>query len=197
MGNDNSTFTTNYGRSDHDRDDRIKNRLSQKYSAENRAQLLKWATATSWKDVLDLNRAFLRKETEATPFYCGPIYWETVPMVPALERLHDYGIFTTASQPWREEGPEFSKCGCCDDYAFFHTLKRAFVTFILPQPDKNISPQVRSDLIKELLADNRIYTSVYDGTKGFSNFPSDPTDYNTHITRKASRPFPKSPTRSC
>lgn len=79
-----------------------------------------FADAKTFQDLLELNKKFLKKEIPATFYNLGEIDDETIPLVPALLKLHDYGVLTIGSQPavieenlyvaevWEENG---QKCG--------------------------------------------------------------------------------------
>ncbi|KAK7736334.1 hypothetical protein SLS63_003311 [Diaporthe eres] len=71
-----------------------------------------WSNAGTWKDLLDLNRLYLRGDINISANCIHPIDHETHLIMAGLLRLTDYGLLTTSSQPemWAGEpkyiGPE-------------------------------------------------------------------------------------------
>lgn len=67
--------------------------------------LIRVTTHQLWNDVPDfsslcrLNELFLRGSIQRTPYHEGPIFEETLPLVPSLLQLQKLGIFTDGSRP--------------------------------------------------------------------------------------------------
>ncbi|KAM3424155.1 hypothetical protein BST61_g11302 [Cercospora zeina] len=59
-----------------------------------------WSVAPDFHALCRLNCMFLRGQLEFTPYHSGPLLVETVPLVPALLELHEYGVFTYESNPY-------------------------------------------------------------------------------------------------
>ena len=57
----------------------------------------------NFSDLITLNRKFLLGQIPETLYYCGQIDEETIPLVPGLLKLHDFGLFTIGSQPYDHE----------------------------------------------------------------------------------------------
>ncbi|KAI5369628.1 hypothetical protein Slin15195_G005030 [Septoria linicola] len=49
-----------------------------------------WYEAESWGQLIQLNRNFLRGETNCTPYYAAPLDDETVPTATDLLKMHDF-----------------------------------------------------------------------------------------------------------
>ncbi|KAH7418732.1 hypothetical protein BKA64DRAFT_763361 [Cadophora sp. MPI-SDFR-AT-0126] len=58
-----------------------------------------WRTAKNFSDLITLDRKFLLGQIPETPYHHGQIFEETIPLVPGLLKLHDFGLFTIDSQP--------------------------------------------------------------------------------------------------
>lgn len=53
-----------------------------------------WVNATSFQDLLELNKKYLRGESSSTPYYGGPVEEHTHSFIPHLLKLHERQIFT-------------------------------------------------------------------------------------------------------
>lgn len=104
-------------------------------------------------------------------------------MVPALLRLHDYGLFTTQSQPYTHMGPDYARCHCCTDYAWYITVQRPYISFLMPQKEDYMFDSAGSKMIDVLMEDDRIFTAVYNGEKGSDNFPLQQAKWDTRFTK--------------
>ncbi|KXS98137.1 hypothetical protein AC578_9391 [Pseudocercospora eumusae] len=68
--------------------------------------LIRVTTHQLWNDVPDfsslckLNEMFLQGIIQRTPYHEGPIFEETLPMVPSLLQLQKLGVFTDGSRPY-------------------------------------------------------------------------------------------------
>ncbi|KXT04392.1 hypothetical protein AC578_3631 [Pseudocercospora eumusae] len=92
-----------------------------------------WRFAENWSDLLDANRAFLRGETNRSPYYRSNISPETQSLVPGLLELHEFGFLTYSSQPFRDdEDVKFSRCECGQRAAYEQIKQRAFLSFLVP-----------------------------------------------------------------
>ena len=138
--------------------ERVDRRMSGEIPDEDLPTLLKWYEANDFDDLLRLNRAFLRGESEFTLYHAGPIFVETTPMVPGLLRLHDYGMLTWQSQPWEIRDP--FKCGCCMDRGWVQVEQISFISFLLPQSDDRIPKETLKAFLVELVTDEDIYVSI-------------------------------------
>ena len=54
---------------------------------------------TSWHNLCELNVRFLEGKIDRTYYHCGPIWKETLPLVPKLVRLNRAGFYTINGQP--------------------------------------------------------------------------------------------------
>ncbi|GKT67145.1 hypothetical protein ColTof4_13536 [Colletotrichum tofieldiae] len=69
---------------------------------EGSAWIDKWKKAKDWDALVDLNAEFIKLSADGiqdvyTPYHLGPLDPESLELVPALLRLHEYGILTTNS----------------------------------------------------------------------------------------------------
>jgi hypothetical protein len=86
-----------------------------------------WRTAKSFSDLCVLNRKFLRGEIEETPYHCGPIVEETIPLVESLLRLHDFQMLTHNSQPYTDAYPSLF------EGKWYQGKQRPYVSFVVPR----------------------------------------------------------------
>lgn len=84
-----------------------------------------WRAAEDFSDLLVLNQKFLLGEIPETPYHCGPIDDETIPLVESLLRLHDFQLLTDNSQPYEHKRP--FRLG--DDWAEYE--QRPYVSFTM------------------------------------------------------------------
>lgn len=67
-----------------------------------------WSNAGTWKDLLDLNRLYLKGDINISATCIYSIYPETNWILPGLLRLTDFGLLTISSQPEIRAGePEY------------------------------------------------------------------------------------------
>lgn len=156
-------FAKNYNSPDPGLIDRIEKRKKLQLSPDDHATLKEWSEAKSYEDLLDLNRAFLRGDREICAYHMGPVYFETMPSLPTLLRLHDFGILTTNSQPSKVSGPEYDQCSCCPKVSWFWTKQRAFLSFLIPTDDNRIPLAIQNNFIKELMFDSNFVSSTNGG----------------------------------
>ncbi|GAB1736906.1 hypothetical protein NU219Hw_g8931t1 [Hortaea werneckii] len=121
---------------------------------------LEWKSAESFQELLDFNRKFLRGESKRSCYHRGPIFNETVALVPGLLRLHDYGMLTVESQPSEDTAPTWENCPCCHFEGWFQNQQRPYLVFVLPYRDKIPKKVVRRFLV-ELLIDDDFYVHVW------------------------------------
>lgn len=130
----------------------------------------------------------------------GPIHGETLPMVPGLLALHDYGLMTYQSQPAAFLEAHETKCSCGNDPPWLEERQRAFVTFLLPKGEcdcETVDDTTINKFLDELMGDANFYTAVisYDGTcrlggckkniKLRNNFP-EASEWATHKRKRVS-----------
>ncbi|RMZ23527.1 hypothetical protein D0859_12442 [Hortaea werneckii] len=160
---------------------------------EQEAVELEWMSAKSFQELLDLNRKFLRCESKRSCYHRGPIFNETIALVPGLLRLHDYGMLTVESQPSQDTAPTWENCPCCPFEGWFQNQQRPYLIFILPYHDKIPKKAVRRFLV-ELLIDDDFYAHVWrDGgscrwgncRKDVRTASSFPQDWTTNIRKQA------------
>ena len=119
-----------------------------------------WDNASSYSQLLHLNRHFLEGTMGFTPYYAGPIDKETRSMVPSLLRLHDYGFFTVSSQPSSKVELEKRPCLCCEEMTYHSGKQRAFLSFLLPQFLSKIDPLALKRFLADLITDDHFYASI-------------------------------------
>lgn len=68
-------------------------------SSQQLAREQTWSAATTWDDLLDLNRRYLQGEIDISATCAHAIDDETQQLLPALLRLTNLGLLTTSSQP--------------------------------------------------------------------------------------------------
>jgi hypothetical protein len=60
-----------------------------------------------------------------TPYHCGPVDEETIPLVPGLLKLHEFALLTIGSQPYEQSVYESGK-------NWSEYQQRPFIIFIMP-----------------------------------------------------------------
>jgi hypothetical protein len=87
-----------------------------------------WRTAKDFSALISLSQKYLSGKIPYSPYHPGPIDEETIPLLPGLLKLHDFGLFTFSSQPYKhsvyESGEEWTE-----------DQQRPFVSFIMPGKD--------------------------------------------------------------
>lgn len=58
-----------------------------------------WSNASTWEELLDLNRRYLRGDLNISANCIHPVNQETQRLLPGLLRLTDFDLLTTSSQP--------------------------------------------------------------------------------------------------
>lgn len=158
MGAEQSTFKHAFSRKS--KHDRALDRLAGKYSRSDKKILAQWENATSWERILELNCAYLRCEFDFTPYYAGPIHDETLPLVPGLLGLHDFGFLPFSSQPAGIDGPREVDCPCCNKKEWYVAKQRPFLSFLAPGNGDLISAEKMNVFVSALMADDGFYASV-------------------------------------
>lgn len=80
----------------------LANGLEMKNLAQYCKEELPWLSARTFDVLLDLNRKFLKGEIKRTPYHCGPLDEETLPLVPKLLEMADAGLMSHGSQPFEK-----------------------------------------------------------------------------------------------
>ncbi|RMZ10496.1 hypothetical protein D0862_03238 [Hortaea werneckii] len=174
--------------------------LSEQFAAEcsdeeQAAVRLEWRSASSFQELLDFNRKFLRGESKRSCYHRGPIFNETIALVPGLLRLHDYGMLTMESQPGTAPTPTRIECPCCSDERWVQIQQRPYLMLILPYHDKIPKEVVRRFLV-ELLIDDDFYAHIWrdEGScrwrscrKNIRTASSFPQDWATHKSKEAEK----------
>jgi hypothetical protein len=135
----------------HESDRRDEDEQDRKNHQEDRAS---WYRAKDWSEVIQLNIKFIRESAAGhyvnTPYHLGPLDPEIRPLVPALLRLHHFGLLTTgiqsqASTVWSAHGRyhELQKYPCLD--------------FLLPVTD-----EAARLFVTRLLKDESLITKAID-----------------------------------
>lgn len=140
--------------------DRALARLAGNYSRRDKKVLAQWEEADSWERILELNRAYLVGEFEFTPYYAGRIHEETLPLVPGLLELHDFGFLPFSSQPAGTDGPREVDCPCCDKKEMYVAKQRPFLSFLAPGNGDLISAEKMNVFINALMQDESVYASA-------------------------------------
>ncbi|KAI4271615.1 MAG: hypothetical protein LQ337_005885 [Flavoplaca oasis] len=86
-----------------------------------------WLALHNYQDALNLNQAYIRGEIP------GPLDAETGDLVPGLLRLHEYGLLTHSSQPFKPVQREHrnQNGGWWQEWR-----QRPYITFLAPQQDR-------------------------------------------------------------
>lgn len=63
--------------------------------------MFSYRSVRTYDDLLHLNVEFIQGRLPMTPYHCGPLNDETLPMVEDLVRLHAFGFLSISSQPAR------------------------------------------------------------------------------------------------
>jgi hypothetical protein len=80
-----------------------------------------WQSAKTFTDLLSLNRMYLMGEISTAPYHVEPI---EEPLTPGLLRLHDFGMLTYESQPFKQSSG-------IDDGTHWERWQKPFVTVIM------------------------------------------------------------------
>ena len=87
-----------------------------------------WEAAEDFSQLLGLNRKFLSGQIPGAPYHRGPIDKETNPLLFDLLKLHDFGLLTTRSQPYRYEVIP-------SDKEWTEVQQNPYVSFAMPGQD--------------------------------------------------------------
>ncbi|KAF2641686.1 hypothetical protein P280DRAFT_541108 [Massarina eburnea CBS 473.64] len=103
-----------------------------------------WTQCTRWFDLLNLNREFIDGERTSTPYAVFPMFDDNK-LIPALLRLHDYGLLVTDAQDEKAVvGKELSGQHMGK---WYEVKERAYLTCVLPTNDPRISKAKIDQLI--------------------------------------------------
>ncbi|KAF2739569.1 hypothetical protein EJ04DRAFT_559907 [Polyplosphaeria fusca] len=139
---------------------------------------------TRWEQILQLNLSYLRQEIDVSPKFQGPLYSETIPLVPAFARLHEYGILTCSSQPGRLDPDDgvVMKCSheMCDNERFLQIKQKAFLWLLVPTEHEGIDKKKVARLVGELLGRNDLVITAYSENDEYPS-PAGPMDYPREV----------------
>lgn len=111
-----------------------------------------------WSGLIELNRDFIKRcgdgEDASTP-YDGPLDEETMPLIPELLRLHEYGFLTLGSTP-RERKEPFIHKGMWRD-----SRQHPSVDFLVPYEGGRTEK-----LVAALLNDRQLKVKAFDYKNG-------------------------------
>lgn len=71
--------------------------------------------------------------------------------------MHDYGIFTVEGQPSKQQGPSAFAGNEAGSLIWVETQQRAFLRFMLPQPNGGNAPDCTRDFCESLVAHPDIF----------------------------------------
>jgi len=114
-----------------------------------------WAAAPDWNALLQLNLLFIRGEVDVNPGYPPLLKAETTPLVSGLVKLHEYGILTTRSQPFRDTSGFITGLGWVEE------RERPYLYFEVPTLHPEIPTDKVDTLVQRLFDDERLLVSVY------------------------------------
>lgn len=85
-----------------------------------------WSQAQSFQELLVLNREFINKKLDRSPYLCGSLQSESVPFIDGLLRLNKLGLLTTICQ---SSEPSF------DNPAIEEVRQIPYISFIMVEND--------------------------------------------------------------
>ncbi|KAL8702269.1 MAG: hypothetical protein Q9201_004493 [Fulgogasparrea decipioides] len=116
-----------------------------------------WQLLQHYRAALDLNRLFLNGERPCTFYHGRRLEEESDELVPGLLRLHDHGLLTIGSQPFRRQPERLEQGG----RGYWYQLRqRPFLQFLIPQEDC-LPKRLVAKFCRFLSAHPRIVTLVH------------------------------------
>ncbi|KAF9734994.1 hypothetical protein PMIN06_009340 [Paraphaeosphaeria minitans] len=114
------------------------------------AQVDCWVNATSWSELLQYNREFVRNQRRATVYSQNPVF-EDASLTAGLLHLHDYGCLVIDAQAGShcvgQENPDADPPG-----PWYEVKERGYIRFLLPHEQFYIAASVVGELIQHLAA---------------------------------------------
>lgn len=101
---------------------------------ENKNANIDWRLMKDYAAGIDLNRRFIKGESNCTIYHCGPLDAESENLKSSLLNLHDYGILTHESQPFNKRIRAVREPW--KDGWWIQQHQRPFLTFLLPVVDR-------------------------------------------------------------
>ncbi|KAL9043330.1 MAG: hypothetical protein Q9214_003480 [Letrouitia sp. 1 TL-2023] len=116
-----------------------------------------WISATSYEEILSLNRRYLCHLRTSTPYRLTRINSRTYPAVARFLRLHDLGMLTYRGEPPSSES--FTEISSTNIPMYKETNRRPYLEFLLP---RTIPQAVLTRFCCVLLRHSALFTMVYD-----------------------------------
>jgi hypothetical protein len=128
-----------------------------------------YASFTDWEELLGGNMAFLLGKIDCTPSHPGPLCRHYESIVPGLVKLHDYGIVTFLSQPFKNS----LECGTRTDgkMLWLHSKRRPFLRFLIPTLHPAIPVDKVDRLVSKTFAHAFLRVLVYSQTDQYPVYP--------------------------
>ncbi|KAF2440499.1 hypothetical protein P171DRAFT_475936 [Karstenula rhodostoma CBS 690.94] len=118
-----------------------------------------WVTATSWSELLQYNREFVRNQRRSTAYSWYPVF-ENDGLTTELLRLHDYGCLIIDAQAGDhqidQENPKASPPG-----PWYEIKQRAYIRFLLPTEHRRIEAFAFGELETHLATTPAIEMACY------------------------------------
>jgi hypothetical protein len=110
-----------------------------------------WASAPSWRHLLRYNIFYLRSGIDSSPSFGIGLNPESLPLVPQLTKLHDYGVLTTNSQSFSSS----TNYRYTVENGWFQLQQRSYVDFLIPTTHEKIPVDRVNKLVTALVNQGR------------------------------------------
>ena len=115
---------------------------------------VKWKRVKTFDDLVRVNATFVRGKLKLSPYSCGPLMPDSLPLVPNLLALHQFGLVTTNGQSNECRYDQLTRGG--DRY--FESEQKPYIRFTM------LKSEAGTKLISELMDSDRFIIIVTDGT---------------------------------
>lgn len=142
------------------------------------AVFAEWKHVRSFDDLVRVNASFVRGELQYSPYSCGPLMPDSLPLIPKLLALHQFGLVTTNGQSNECKYGQPTRSG--DKY--FDSEQKPYLCFTM------LKSEGGRKLIKELMDSDKFVVKVTDSETDQidSNMSTSIKRYN--VTRDRSAP---------
>ena len=127
-----------------------------------------WRLLKDYSDAISLNRLFIRGERTFNINHMARLEPDSEPLIPALLSLHDYGILTYNSQPFKK-APKFINQG---GGFWIQNCQRPYLQFLIPK-NHRLSRMAVSKFCTLLLENKKIATLINQQTRHLREFKRD------------------------
>lgn len=136
-----------------------------------------WTHVKTFEDLVRRNAAFVSGDLRHTPYSAGPLMPDSLPLVPNLLALHQFGLVTTCGQSKECKFGQLTVCGS----HYYDSEQKPYISFTM------LKTAAGTKLINELMNSNTFVVIVTDGATGGvdCNMPKFTKRYNVTRARSA------------